>query len=130
MNMKFESFIEEFTEIWASSDIEKLAALISKDYKAREVTSNGQIVDFGYEESIQGWDQGFQYVKESDSSWILKTMWTSSLREDEVMAVISASMNINGKPLETANLFFDTFKQVDGKWMLVRSYVEAGVKAV
>lgn len=57
-------------------------------------------------------------------------MWTSSLREDESMAVISASMNINGKLLETASLFFDTFKKVDGKWMLVRSYVEAGGKAV
>ncbi|MGD6967530.1 hypothetical protein ACQCVP_13955 [Rossellomorea vietnamensis] len=41
-----------------------------------------------------------------------------------------ASMVIDGKPLETANLVYNTFKMVDVKRMLVRSYVEAGVKAV
>ncbi|MGF2616495.1 nuclear transport factor 2 family protein [Rossellomorea aquimaris] len=127
--MKFESFIEDFMEIWSSSDLERLAAAMSRDYKAREVTSNGEIVDFGYEESIQGWEQGFSYAKESGSKWLLKTLWTTSLRDDEAMAIISASMIIDGKPLETANLFFDTFKKIDGKWLLIRSYVEAGVKA-
>ncbi|WP_407272894.1 hypothetical protein [Radiobacillus sp. PE A8.2] len=43
------------------------------------------------------------------------------------MAVIWASLNIDGKPVETANLFFQTFRKTDGDWRLIRSYIEAGV---
>ena len=37
-------------------------------------------------------------------------------------------MVINGKLLDTGNLFIDTFKMVNNQeWKLVRSYIEAGV---
>lgn len=34
----------------------------SEDYKASEITG-GKIIDFGYAESIEGWEQGFNFVK-------------------------------------------------------------------
>ncbi|SDJ65546.1 hypothetical protein [Sediminibacillus albus] len=51
------------------------------------------------------------------------------LRTDQAMAIISATLIINGEQLETANLFFNTFERgrESQEWKLVRSYIEAGV---
>ena len=50
------------------------------------------------------------------------------LRGDETRAIISATIVIQGEGLETANLFFQTFKKYNqGDWKLVRSYIEAGI---
>ena len=101
--------------------------IISKDYQAREVTG-GKIVDFGYEESIQGWDQGFQFVKENNAEWVLNEVSNIALRDDEYMVILSAGLRIKGEMLDTANLFFDTFKREDGgNWKMIRSYTEAGI---
>ena len=44
------------------------------------------------------------------------------------MAVLSATLVIQGKSLETANLFFNTFKKINNiDWKLIRSYIEAGI---
>lgn len=126
--MSFESFLDQFLTAWSTSSLEELQALISRDYQAREF-SRGEILDFGYEESIEGWEQGFQFVRENEADWQLNTMSTIPLREDETMAIISATLIIEGKPIGTANLFFNTYKTIDSEWKLVRSYIEAGVKA-
>jgi hypothetical protein len=123
----FNLFLDQFLTAWSSSSLEKLQALISRDYQAREF-SRGEILDFGYEESIGGWEQGFQFVNENQAEWQLKTMSTIPLREDETMAVISATLIIDGNPIDTANLFFNTYKSINNEWKLVRSYIEAGVK--
>ncbi|RIW37298.1 flavoprotein [Bacillus salacetis] len=126
--MDFQTFLDQFLDSWSHSNLEELSNMIAEDYQAREITSDGELVDFGYEQSIEGWKQGFQFVKESGSEWVLKTLSTMPLRDNEVMAIISASMIIDGYPLETANIFFDTFKQTEEGWILSRSYVEAGAR--
>ncbi|WP_421378432.1 nuclear transport factor 2 family protein [Bacillus salacetis] len=126
--MEFHTFLQQFLNAWSRSSLDELSEMISHTYQAREITPNGEISDFGYEESIEGWKQGFQFVQESKSEWMLEILSTLPLREDESMAIISASIKVDGKPMETANIFFDTFRHSDGEWKLVRSYVEAGVK--
>ncbi|WP_246096920.1 hypothetical protein [Psychrobacillus soli] len=44
------------------------------------------------------------------------------------MAILSATLIIQGKSLGTANLFFQTFKKNSiNDWELIRSYIEAGI---
>lgn len=104
-----------------------LKDIISKDYEAREI-AGGEIVDFGYEESIKGWAQGFNFAKESNAQWNLKEISILPLRVDEVMVILSATLYIQGNSLENVNLFFQTFKKNSmNDWKLVRSYIEAGI---
>ena len=113
---------------WRNSSITDFEKMISKEFKGREITPVGQLVDFGYEESIKGWEQGFHFVRENQAEWILNVLSTVALRKDEVLVVISASMEIKGKSSDTSNLFFQTFKRDDeDTWQLVRSYIEAGI---
>jgi len=52
----------------------------------------------------------------------------STLGMDETFVILSATMVIKGKTLETANLFFQTFKRNNiSDWKLVRSYIEEGI---
>ena len=101
--------------------------ILSKDYEAREV-SEGEISDFGYEESLKGWEQGFKFAKENNAEWNIHVISILPLRETETMAILSATLIVQGKRLETANLFFQTFqKNSKNEWKLVRSYIEAGI---
>ncbi|MFJ7972602.1 flavoprotein [Psychrobacillus sp. NPDC096389] len=101
--------------------------ILSKDYEAREI-SQGEIVDFGYEESLKGWEQGFKFAKENNAEWNIHVISILPLRETETMAILSTTLIVQGKRLETANLFFQTFKKNSKKeWKLVRSYIEAGI---
>lgn len=101
--------------------------MISKDYKAREISA-GELVDFGYKESITGWEQGFNFVKEEGNKWDLNEVSIIPLREDEIMAILSATLVIDGKKLDNVSLFFQTFKkQEKNDWKLIRSYIETGV---
>jgi hypothetical protein len=127
MDIRFRKFIDEYMEIWRASSLLELKEIISKDYKAREVTG-GEVVDFGFEESIKGWEQGFNFVKENNAQWGLKEILIISLRDYEKMVIMSAALIIDGKILDTANLFFQTFKyENNNEWKLVRSYIEAGL---
>jgi len=50
------------------------------------------------------------------------------LRVDETLVIISATMILQGRSLDTANLFFQTFKKdTYNGWKLIRSYIEAGI---
>jgi hypothetical protein len=123
----FRPFLENFLDAWKHSSIRELEKLISNDYKAREITG-GEIVDFGYEESINGWRQGFAFVKDNRAQWEVNEISILPLRENEILATLSATIILEGKTMETGNLFFNTFKSLDGnEWKLVRSYIEAGV---
>lgn len=127
MDNQFREFLDTFLDIWRRSSLAELKDIISIDYKAREI-SGGEVVDFGYEEAINGWKQGFNFVKENDAQWELNEISILPLRDDETMAILSATLVIEGKSLETVNLFFETFKRnEDNNWKLVRSYIEAGV---
>jgi hypothetical protein len=127
MDQSFRRFLDTFLDIWRSSSIDGLKDFISKDYQAREITE-GEIVDFGFEESVQGWEQGFNFVKENNAQWKLYEISIMPLKDNEVMAVIFATMVIGGKSLATGNLFFYTFKKDHSEnWKLIRSYIEAGI---
>ncbi|MBU8919155.1 hypothetical protein BGM25_24235 [Bacillus sp. FJAT-29953] len=50
------------------------------------------------------------------------------LRVDETLVIISATIVMQGKSLNTKNIFFQTFKKVSSaRWELIRSYIEAGI---
>lgn len=127
MHNSFSMFLDTYLNVWRDSSLTNLKNLISQDYEAREI-EGGNIVDFGYEESIDGWKQGFKFAKENNAHWNINVISILPLRETETMAIISATMVIQGKSLETANLFFQTFKKNSiNEWKLVRSYIEAGI---
>lgn len=129
MEQSFRESLDVFLDAWRASSLGKLERFISKDYQAREITSDGEIVDFGYEESICGWEQGFDFVRKNQAHWILREISILPLRKNEKMVILSATMLVKDKILDTANLFFETFKMNgEGQWKLVRSYIEAGVR--
>lgn len=130
MHNSFSQFLEIYLDIWRNSSLTDLKNLISQEYKAREITG-GDIVDFGYEESLNGWEQGFKFAKENNAQWNIKVITLLPLRENENMVILSAALVLQGKSLETANLFFQTFqKNSINDWKLVRSYIEAGIPYV
>lgn len=124
----FTQFLTSYIDSWKNSSLQYLKTYISNDYQAREV-ADGTITDFGYEESINGWEQGFQFVQESDAQWDLTIGSIYHLRDNEIMVTIAAGLIINGKTTGNGNLFFQTFRASpqDQTWKLVRSYIEAGV---
>lgn len=127
MNHSFSRFLDTYLNVWRDSSITGLKDFISEEYKAREITG-GTIEDFGYKESLNGWEQGFQFAKETNAQWKIHVVSILPLRENETMAILSASLVNNGKSLDTANLFFQTFQRNNSSdWKLVRSYIEAGI---
>ncbi len=121
----FNRFLDEYLTVWRNSSLPELKMMISGEYQAREIT-NGKISDFGYDESIRGWEQGFNFVKGNKGSWELTVIDRIKIREHEVMAIILARLVLDGKSMETSNLFFQTFTY-DFGWKLIRSYIEAGI---
>ncbi|WP_339264337.1 flavoprotein [Solibacillus sp. FSL W7-1472] len=127
MDNSFSIFLDTYLDAWRNSSLVDLKELISQSYEAREITG-GDIVDFGYVESLNGWEQGFNFAKENNAQWNIRVVSILPLRKDETMAILSATMVIQGESLKTANLFFQTFKKYNqGDWKLVRSYIEAGI---
>jgi hypothetical protein len=122
----FQKFLERYKEIWRNCSLEGLKEILSTEYKAREIMGK-EIVDFGYDESINGWKQGFEYVRNNHAQWRLDQLAVIPLRADEVMVIFSATIVVRGKSLEAANLFFNTFRNDNNEWKLVRSYIEAGI---
>lgn len=127
MEISFRAFLDTYLHAWRSSSIADFKNMLSVDYQAREITG-GEIVDFGYEESIEGWRQGFDFALERQAQWIVTEHSILPLREDEHLVVLSATMLLDGIALETGHLFFQTFKKnSEGSWKLSRSYIEAGI---
>jgi hypothetical protein len=126
MDQSFHAFLESFKDSWKRSSIDDLKKVISNDYQAREIRKR-DIFDFGYDESIDGWEQAFNQFRGKNMQWVLTEVGIMPLSENEVMAIMWASLIIEGKSLDTANLFFQTFRLVNEEWQLVRSYIEAGL---
>ncbi|MEK5070059.1 flavoprotein [Sporosarcina sp. FSL K6-1508] len=127
MDITFNHFIDKYIEIWRKSSLSELRELISEDYKAREITG-GKIIDFGYAESIEGWEQGFNFVNENQAKWELNKLSVIPLRDNEILIILSAALVTKDQNLDTGNIFFQTFKkECDENWKLVRSYIEAGI---
>ncbi|WP_404346806.1 flavoprotein [Sutcliffiella horikoshii] len=127
MDNQFRKYLDLYLEAWRSSSINRMRDLISKDYKAREI-KDGDIIDFGFEESINGWEQGFLFAEENNAEWALNEVAIIPLRTDEIMAIISATMILQGKSIDSAHIFFQTFRKESFEdWKLIRSYIEAGI---
>lgn len=123
----FREFLNQYMTNWKTSSLSGMEDVISSKFQAREIR-DGEAVDYGYEQSVYGWEQGFNYAKESDSEWDLHELAVIPLHDDEMTAIISAAMIIDGKTTTNANLFFNTFKKdEENGWKLVRSYIESGV---
>lgn len=129
MDNSFSIFLDTFLEAWKTSSLIDLKAFISKEYQGREI-SQSEILDFAYDESMNGWEEGFKFARENNACWNIKVVSILPLREDETMAILSATLVIEGKSLNNANLFFYTFKKLNTDWKLVRSYIEAGVTSL
>ncbi|MEK3980887.1 flavoprotein [Psychrobacillus sp. FSL K6-2836] len=130
MDKSFAVFLDIYLDVWRASSLKDMKNLISQDYEAREITG-GDIVDFGYEESVYGWEHGFNFAKENNAQWNINVISILPIRESETIAILSATMVIQGKSLDTANLFFQTFQKNSlNDWKLVRSYIEAGIPNV
>lgn len=125
MEDSFNIFLEKYLDVWRNSSLPELKLIISHEYQAREI-ADGKISDFGYNESIRGWEQGFDFVRGNKASWELEVINRIKIREHEVLAVILARLVVDGKSMETCNLFFQTFTY-DFGWKLIRSYIEAGI---
>ncbi|PFG03455.1 flavoprotein [Bacillus sp. es.034] len=125
-SQSFRAALDAFIQAWKNSSLIELETFISADYQGREVR-DGDIEAFGYEESVEGWKQGFAYVKGQQAEWDIREMSIIPLKEDETMAILYATIVQNGKPMETGNMFFDTFKKREEGWELVRSYIETRV---
>lgn len=122
----FNDSYQNFKKAWESFSLEELEKFISKDYTAREI-QDGKNVDFGYRESIEGWTQAFEYFSDMDAEWHITDIGFIPVKEDEMMAILFATLTVDGEAMKTANLFFDTFKQTKDGWEMIRSYIETGV---
>ncbi|WP_079477254.1 hypothetical protein [Halobacillus salinus] len=125
--MSFYSFFDAFKKRASEHDLDFLKETIHKDFAAREVR-DGEMVDYGYAESVEGWRQAFDYFADQDMEWIYTDHSVTQIKENEWLAAFWVSIVLDGDLLPTSNLFFDTFRYEDGTWKLVRSYIEAGVR--
>lgn len=126
-NNSFRKFLDSYLEIWRNSSLTDMKNIISEEFSAREI-SDGEIVDFGYDESVSGWEQGFAFAKKAENEWDLNEISVIPLGQDEMMAILAATLVIDGKKLDNVSLFFKTFrKQENDDWKLIRSYIETGV---
>ncbi|WP_053365336.1 hypothetical protein [Bacillus sp. FJAT-27245] len=127
MEHSFRTFLDAYLDAWRASSIPKFENMLSLDYQAREITG-GEIVDFGYDESIEGWRQGFDFALKNQAQWVITEHSVFPLRDNEHLVVLSASMLLGGVALDSGHLFFQTFRKFgDGNWRLARSYIEAGI---
>jgi hypothetical protein len=125
-NQSFRVALNVFLQAWENSSLTELETFISTDYQAREVR-DGDIEAFGYKESVEGWKQGFAYVKGEQAEWDIREVSIIHLKEDEMMAILFATIVLDEGPMDTGNMFFNTFKKREERWKLVRSYIETGV---
>ncbi|MBH0168061.1 flavoprotein [Fictibacillus sp. 18YEL24] len=126
MKESFDEFFKEYLDSWRLFSLKGIEKVVSPDYTAREIRGK-EVYDFGYEESIDGWNHAFNGLRGRNAEWILEDDVIVSLKEDEMLAIIWASLIIDDKPIKTASLFFQTFRWEQGSWKMVRSYIEAEI---
>jgi len=127
-NTDFYSFLDEYLRNWKQLNSEYMRAVISKDLIGREIRQ-GKANDYGYEGSVEGWTQTFEYFKDQEMEWILTPQSIIPLKSNERIAIIRATITIDGKLVETSNLFFQAFvlDSASHEWKLTRTYVETGI---
>jgi hypothetical protein len=96
------------------ADVEFMEDIFDETFQGMEVR-DGSISSYGKESSVTGWKQAFAYFKDKKMEWVLTPISILSLNEEEIMAIIRATMILSGKLIETSNLFFQTFAKKNGK---------------
>ncbi|RNA67963.1 flavoprotein [Alteribacter keqinensis] len=79
MEESLKSSIERFVSAWQQSSLEELSHFISSEYQGREMMG-GKLVDFEYRECLEGWRQGFQFVRENDAIWDVRVLHSVQIR--------------------------------------------------
>lgn len=125
--MDFSTFYESFKDRARSQDLAFLKETIAEDLIAREIR-DGEVVDYGYEESIEGWKQAFDHFENMDMTWVYTDHSMTQTKDKEWIVSFWVSIVLDGEPIPNSNLFFDTFQQTDEGWKLIRSYIESGVQ--
>ena len=122
----FHIFLNRYLSKWKASDLTFMEKVIDDSFLGIEIR-DGIISTHEKEESIAGWHQAFDYFKGKEMEWILTPISLLPLNEKEVMAIIRATMTLEGILIDTSNLFFQTFKRKDSEWKLIRTYEETGI---
>ncbi|PAD20731.1 flavoprotein [Terribacillus saccharophilus] len=122
----FPTFLNRYLSKWKATELEFMEKVIDDAFQGIEVRE-GITSTHGKEASVTGWSQAFIYFKDKDMEWILYPISILPLNENEFMAIIRATMTLEGKLIDTSNLFFQTFTCKNGEWKLIRTYEETGV---
>lgn len=124
---EFQSFFKQYQQAWNGGDAKKLVGLFSKDLQVREAHAGNDISDWGYEQSLSGWQQAFDAYGSQGPKWHFHEVTVNQVSDDEVMAVFWVTFELNGKLTSGANFFVETFRREIEGWRLYRSYSEAGI---
>lgn len=122
----FHTFLDLYLSKWKAADFDFMEKVIDESFQGIEIR-DGNISTHGKESSVTGWHQAFNYFKDKEMEWLLSPISTLPLNEIEMIAIIRATMTLDGKLIDTSNLFFQTFSSNNGKWKLIRTYEETGV---
>ncbi|WP_139193204.1 nuclear transport factor 2 family protein [Terribacillus saccharophilus] len=122
----FHTFLDRYLSRWKAADLHFMENLIDDSFQGIEVR-DGKITTHGKEASVTGWSHAFNYFKNKDMEWILSPISILPLNEKEILAIVRATMTLDGKLIKTSNLFFQTFSYKNGEWKLIRTYEETGV---
>ncbi|WP_175074942.1 hypothetical protein [Terribacillus sp. AE2B 122] len=125
----FHSFINRYLSKWKAADLIFMEIVIDETFQGIEVR-DGVTSTHGKEASVAGWKQAFEYFKDKEMEWILTPITILPLNSKEVMAIVRATMTLEGKLINTSNLFFQTFRRKNGEWKLIRTYEETGVSNI
>ncbi|KHE72018.1 hypothetical protein [Halobacillus sp. BBL2006] len=91
--MEFKSFYEMFKERASQQDLEFLKETISEKLLAREIRQ-GEVVDYSYAESIEGWKQAFNLFEDKKMTWIYTDHSLTKLKDDEWLAAFFISIEL------------------------------------
>ncbi|MEC0303773.1 nuclear transport factor 2 family protein [Terribacillus saccharophilus] len=122
----FHTFLNRYLLGWKAADLHFMKNFIDDSFQGIEVR-DGKITTHGKDASVTGWSHAFNYFKNKEMEWILSPISVLPLNENEIMAIIRATMTLDGKLIDTSNLFFQTFSCENGVWKLIRTYEETGV---
>lgn len=122
----FTTFLNRYLSKWKAAELEFMEKVIDETFQGIQ-NRDGIISTHGKETSVTEWSQAFNYFKDKDMEWILSPISILPLNGKENMAIIRATMTLEGKLIDTSNLFFQTFTWKSGEWKLIRTYEETGV---
>ncbi|MFP7254703.1 hypothetical protein SFC02_10410 [Terribacillus goriensis] len=122
----FHTFLNRYLSNWKAANLDFMENTIDDAFQGIEIRE-GITSTHKKEASVTGWSNAFNYFEDKDMEWILSPISILPLNENEMMAIIRATMTLEGKLIDTSNLFFQTFSSKNGEWKLIRTYEETGV---